>query len=88
MSAFIVPIVVGVVLFALRRRGRGQLVATDYATVLVFVAAMIALLKFAGPALRTAVSITCGLILFVRTYVWHRTEIRAGRREPVWFGKH
>jgi hypothetical protein len=88
MSAIIVPILVGVVLLALQRRGRGQLVATDYAAVLGFVAAMIALLKFAGPALRSAVSVTCGLIIFVRTYLWHRRDIRAGRREPVWFGKH
>ena len=88
MSAIIVPIVVGVFLLAVRSRERGRLVATDYAAVLVFVAAVIALLKFAGPALRTAVSLTCGLILFVRTYLWHRREIRAGRREPVWFGKH
>jgi hypothetical protein len=27
------------------------------------------------------------IVGWVQTYRWHVREIRAGRREPVWFGK-
>jgi len=37
--------------------------------------------------IRSAVSLICSLVVFEEIYRWHRREIRAGRREPIWFGK-
>jgi len=36
---------------------------------------------------RTVVTLALGAFIFARTYRWHRREIRAGRRKPMFFGK-
>jgi hypothetical protein len=36
---------------------------------------------------RIVVTLALGAFIFARTYRWHWREIRAGRREPVFFGK-
>jgi hypothetical protein len=33
-------------------------------------------------------SFVIAVIYFVGLFIWHRREVKAGRREAVWFGKN
>ena len=85
-------IVIAILLCALslysQRRNRGKLVPSDFAFCVAYIGLAVGLTLFASAAVTQGVLTTLGVIGLIGVYVWHRNEIRAGRREPVWFGKH
>lgn len=84
----IVAIAVSALVLYVRRRDRGRLLVSDFGICVVYVGVAVLLTLLASRALTQAFTMTCSAVGLVGVYMWHRKEVHAGRRDPVWFAKH